>query len=129
MHGDIVLSLMLGFLIKHFIYDFLLQRKFQYENKGTFGHSGGILHAGLHSVGTIIVLSLVPGPTTGGQLILSGLDFIAHYLIDYTKVNLNARWGLKPDTSEWFWILLGFDQLLHGLTYILIIWLLMMELV
>jgi len=32
-------------------------------------------------------------------------------------MNASKRYDLKPDNSEWFWILLGFDQLLHHLTY------------
>jgi hypothetical protein len=35
-------------------------------------------------------------------------------------MNLNRHWGLRPDNSEQFWWLLGFDQYLHYLTYLLI---------
>jgi hypothetical protein len=36
--------------------------------------------------------------------------------IDWAKMNAGNLYNLKPDNSEWFWILLGFDQLLHHLT-------------
>ncbi len=36
-------------------------------------------------------------------------------------MNLTHRHDLKPDNSEWFWILLGINQLLHHLTYFAII--------
>ena len=32
--------------LKHFIADALLQRPYQYLNKGIYGHPGGIVHAG-----------------------------------------------------------------------------------
>ena len=40
------------------------------------------------------------------------------------QVNL-LGYNLKPDNSEYFWMLLGFDQLLHQLTYIGIIWIIL----
>jgi hypothetical protein len=36
-------------------------------------------------------------------------------------MNVNARMGWTATTHEQFWWLLGLDQLLHVLTYILII--------
>jgi hypothetical protein len=37
---------------KHFIVDFPLQTQFQSNNKGNYGHLGGVLHAFLHGLGT-----------------------------------------------------------------------------
>lgn len=37
---------------KHFIVDFPLQWEYQWKNKGTYGHPGGIIHAALHGIGT-----------------------------------------------------------------------------
>ena len=88
---------------------------YQYKNKGTFGHFGGILHAGIHGVGTFLITF---------NVYVSFLDFIIHYFIDWYKMNINQEFNLKPDNSEYFWLLLGFDQFLHQLTYILIIWIL-----
>lgn len=104
---------------KHLICDFPLQTKFQYLNKGTYGHPGGLLHAFIHVVGTALVVTLFgPGLFTG---ILVGLvDGAIHYHIDWAKMNINTKYGLKPDNSEKFWWLLGLDQYLHCLTYLLI---------
>jgi hypothetical protein len=44
-------------------------------------------------------------------------DFFVHYHIDWAKMNVSKRYDLQPNNSERFWILLGFDQLLHHLTY------------
>lgn len=44
-------------------------------------------------------------------------DFMAHYHIDWAKMNISKKLNLRPDNSELFWIFLGLDQLLHHLTY------------
>lgn len=118
-----VLFLTLLFSIKHFVVDYLLQKKYQYSNKGTYGHPGGLLHAGLHGVGTFLVLmggSLVMLPVV---ILLSLMDSVLHYHIDWAKTNINKKMGWGPDTHEEFWWLMGLDQLLHSLTYVLIIYL------
>jgi hypothetical protein len=105
---------------KHFVVDFPLQTKFQWSNKGTYGHPGGLLHSGLHGIGTYLCLMFfVPAIA----LFLALLDFVLHYHIDWAKMNLNKKLGYGPTTHEQFWWLLGLDQFLHALTYILIVFL------
>jgi hypothetical protein len=48
-------------------------------------------------------------------------DGVIHYHIDWAKMNLNARLGWGANTHEQFWWLLGLDQYLHALTYIVLI--------
>jgi hypothetical protein len=109
----IILTLL---ITKHFIVDFLLQTKFQYSNKGIYGHPGGALHALLHYFGTFgVLIFFVPGHTA---IILGFVDGIIHYHIDWAKTNLNAKLKWAPNTHEQFWWLLGLDQYLHYLTYI-----------
>ncbi|MFW5431335.1 MAG: DUF3307 domain-containing protein [Methylophilaceae bacterium] len=111
---------LLGLFIKHFICDFPLQMfPWLYNNKGRYCHLGGIVHAGLHGIGTALVLS----PFIGTNALTYGLiDMLVHYHIDWAKMNLSSKYNLKPNNSEWFWVLLGFDQLLHHLTYFAIIY-------
>jgi hypothetical protein len=106
---------------KHFICDFPLQiSPWMYRNKGTYMHIGGISHSGIHGIGTLIVLF----PFIGAHsLIFAIIDFITHYHIDWAKVNIGRHYDLKPDNSDWFWILLGLDQFLHHVTYFIIIYL------
>jgi hypothetical protein len=109
----IILTLL---VTKHFIVDFPLQTKFQYSNKGTYGHLGGVLHALLHYIGTFSVLIFfVPGYTA---IILAFVDGVIHYHIDWAKMKLNSKMGWGPNSHEQFWWLLGLDQYLHYLTYI-----------
>ena len=105
---------------KHFVVDFLLQGPYQYKNKGTYGHSGGILHAVNHGVATTAIIWYVAGPVMG--ICYGWVDAFVHYHIDWTKMNLCRIYNLKPDNSEKFWWLLGLDQFLHSLTYLVIVW-------
>ena len=110
--------LLLALSTKHFIIDFLLQYPYQYLNKGTYGHPGGLMHASLHAVGTAISLALC------GLFdliwVLSAADAVIHYHIDWAKMNLNKHYGWACNTSDKFWTLIGLDQYLHMLTYLAI---------
>lgn len=118
-----MITLLILLQIKHFICDFPLQKPYQYLNKGTYGHGGGILHAAIHGIGTFIALSLFIYPTIWREwenpiFTIAVIEAIVHYHIDWAKVKINKHYGWKCDNSEKFWYLLGFDQLLHQLTYI-----------
>lgn len=115
----IILTLMTLLILKHFIIDFPAQTPYQWMNKGTYGHLGGILHAGLHGVGTFIVFVIFV--VTPWAIFLGLLDALIHYHIDWIKMNVNKKYGWKADTHPEFWIALGLDQLAHYLTYILLI--------
>lgn len=106
--------------VKHFICDFPLQSNpWLYRNKGTYLHPGGLVHAGVHGIGTLLVLAPFIG---SASMIYALIDMIVHYHIDWAKMNINQHYDLQPHTSERFWILLGFDQLLHHMTYFMIIY-------
>lgn len=105
--------------IKHFICDFPLQATpWMYNNKGKYGHAGGLTHAAIHGGGTFIALVFWLGTSAW---LLAIIDTVIHYHIDWAKMNLSMKFDLKANNSEWFWILLGFDQLLHHLTYFFIV--------
>lgn len=103
---------------KHFVVDFPLQTRFQWSNKGTYFHPGGMLHAGLHGVGTFVCFVWY-APLAAIYLAL--WDMFIHYHVDWAKMNLNARMNWAPNTHEQFWWLLGLDQFLHALTYIALV--------
>ena len=114
---DIASWTLFGLFTKHFIIDFPLQTKYQWSNKGTYGHPGGVLHAVLHGIGTHVIIYLIfSDPVVA--FVLGLIDAVVHYHIDWAKMNLNARYKLGPTTSEKFWWLVGLDQYLHALTYI-----------
>ena len=114
---QIALIVILILLFKHLVCDFFLQTAYQYRNKGIYGHPGGLLHAGLHVLGTAFLFLYVnPGPKIVA-LILAG-EFIVHYHIDWAKEQLVRRFDWRDGAR--FWNAIGFDQLLHGLTYLAI---------
>ena len=110
---------LLCLFIKHFICDFPLQAfPWMYKNKSIYGHVGGIAHAAIHGVGTFLVLAYWLG---AAAWVFALVDMFIHYHIDWAKMNINSKFGLQANTNEWFWILLGLDQLLHHLTYFAIV--------
>lgn len=111
-----ILLIILLLQIKHFVLDFLYQPPYQWRNKGTLGHPGGLLHAGQHALVTGLLAVLFVQPLLA--LYLSLIEFILHYMIDWSKMNINKMMDWKADKNQEFWWLLGFDQFLHQLTYI-----------
>lgn len=112
------LTLLALLFTKHFVVDFPLQTRFQYSNKGRYGHPGGILHAGLHGLATALcVVWYVPEHWVWLALV----DMLVHYHIDWAKVNINQRHGWTASTHEQFWWMLGLDQFLHAMTYIALV--------
>lgn len=105
------------FGIKHFICDFWLQFPYMLDEKGIYGAEGGRHHALMHTAGTFLVLAVTIF-SIEWAVILAFLDGIIHYHIDWAKTNLSR--GLTPKDNQ-FWLLLGLDQGLHYLTYVLII--------
>ena len=104
--------------VKHFVADFVLQTNQMVVEKGIYGARYGIYHSLIQSAGTFLAFAWMH-PLLG--IITAFVDFMAHYHIDWAKMNLNAKLGWAPNTHEQFWWLLGLDQFLHALTYILLV--------
>ncbi|CCB64807.1 MULTISPECIES: DUF3307 domain-containing protein [unclassified Hyphomicrobium] len=120
--GHAALAAITYLLVKHAVADFILQSDGIFRQKGHYGAPGGLLHAFIHIVLTAPVFWLFPG---GGLPLAAALlagEFLLHYHIDWLKQRLVAREGWTPKDTG-FWWALGIDQLLHGLTYIAILWL------
>jgi hypothetical protein len=115
--SDTVVLLLLLLQVKHFLFDFILQTPYQLKNKGTYGHPGGILHSGLHAVGTGVVLLVVATPPAMLVAIMVG-EFLVHYHIDWAKEQITRRSGGAQ--NAFFWRMIGLDQFLHQLTYVAI---------
>ncbi|RYD64402.1 MAG: DUF3307 domain-containing protein [Verrucomicrobiaceae bacterium] len=107
---------------KHLLIDWVWQPKFEWSNKHCYGHPGGICHAGKNALGTGLCLFVgMPGVTMAFALWLTFLDFVIHYHIDWSKMNLNQYWNLDA-TKPQFWWLTGLDQHLHQMTYLGLVW-------
>jgi len=121
--SDITCAILLGFVVlsvKHTIGDYVLQTSYQYLNKGTYGHPGGLIHSALHALLTLpVFLVLQPSSAMLALAIVAG-EFIVHYHLDWSKEQLIKRYKLTQ-ADPWFWHLFGLDQLGHMLTYVAII--------
>lgn len=117
--SDYLTIVLCCFIVKHFLADFIFQTKFQYENKGNYGKLGGIVHSGIHAVLTFSIAFYFTYEIQTA-LTVAAIDFLIHYHIDYFKVKLNKKLNLVP-TQDMFWWLLGFDQMLHMLTYVFLV--------
>lgn len=119
----LTLIAMVILLLKHTVADFFLQTGFQHRNKGRYGHPGGILHAVIHVLLSLPVFLLLPVDLDLMATILLA-EFLVHYHIDWTKERVTKGFGWTP-TQAAFWHALGVDQLLHGLTYVIMVAVLM----
>ena len=113
-----VLAVFLWLQIKHFIFDYVLQTPYQFRNKGFYGHPGGLLHAGLHALGTVPVFFILPTSWPMAAAIVIG-EFVVHYHVDWAKEQSLRRWQLTMKNA-WYWRIYGIDQLAHQLTYVVI---------
>ncbi len=107
-------------MFKHAVADFFLQTPYQYLNKGTYGHPGGILHSGIHIALTPLVYLVIAPVSLGLAAALAVGEFVAHYHIDWLKEQIVHRnyWTMH---DRGFWYALGTDQFIHGLTYLLMV--------
>ena len=117
MNPSQVLSLLSLLLIKHFIVDWCLQSDDEVKHKGTYFHPIGIMHSVKHSLGTVLVTApFLPSVA----LALGLIDGFLHYHIDWSKQNIARKLGLSANDNK-FWILIGFDQLLHQFCYLALV--------
>ena len=119
--AHLVLLALAYLLVKHAFADFFLQTDYQRLNKGIYGHAGGLVHCAWHIALTAPVFLILPPPSALYGAAILAAEAIAHYHIDWTKervVKANG-WGLS---SRYFWRAIGLDQLMHGLTYVAIVW-------
>jgi hypothetical protein len=113
-----VLAVLLYLQEKHFICDYPLQTNYLVVNKGTYGHPGGVIHAGIHAIATIPAFLIITPPLSVGIGIVVA-EFLIHYHVDWAKQQVMARMGWQSRDAE-FWWGIGADQFLHYATYLAI---------
>jgi hypothetical protein len=118
----IILLLALLFT-KHLVFDFIYQPPYQWQNKGTYGHLGGIIHTGQHVIASWCILLFFT--TLPLCALLCATEALIHYHMDWFKMWYNKKKGWGATTHNEFWILTGIDQWVHAMTYILMVALLL----
>jgi hypothetical protein len=104
-------------LLKHSIADIGIQRHLGWMGKQNYKSKKAQLHYVSHGIGTFLILipsGLVPA------VLASLVDWIAHWHIDYAKSKANNHFELSQSNIAYWW-LLTLDQLLHYLTYLVIV--------
>ena len=115
-----ILLLLALLQIKHWYIDFVDQSDEEVKHKGIYGNWLGVKHSLKHGVGTALCFLVISGsPYLLFCICVGILDAAAHYHIDWAKMN----YGNRDITTKAFWNHLGMDQMAHQLTYLLLIYL------
>ena len=115
------LFIMILLQVKHCYADFYLQTYMQTVKKGVWMNPIGISHTLEHMYSSLVVLLFFNFFTTLNPAIIVGaviVEGIVRYIVDFSKV----KYGCKDNTKPIFWTQFGLDQLAHQLTYIGMIW-------
>jgi len=106
--------------IKHWYIDFVNQSEEEVVHKGIYLDWRGMKHSAKHGLATFAILYTVTGFNyLYFALFLALVDFIAHYHIDWIKMN----YGNRDIRTPQFWNHLGLDQMAHQICYISIAYL------
>ncbi|MEP2642807.1 DUF3307 domain-containing protein [Roseobacter sp.] len=120
--SDGAILILLCFLqFKHMLADYFFQTRFMLEGRGArYLHAGTFVHAGVHAAGSFAAFSLIGvPPRLTVPLVLA--EWAVHFHIDWLKGRYTIARSLTP-VDAGFWRLSGFDQALHHLTYLGMIW-------
>jgi hypothetical protein len=121
-----ILILLLLLQIKHCYADFYLQTYMQTVKKGVWMDPIGLSHTVDHIYSSLIVMlgfSLFVSINPISIIFVVTVEGIIHYLIDFIKV----KYGCKDNTKPIFWTQFGLDQLVHEMTYLWMVWYLLIS--
>ena len=111
------LFLLLLLQIKHWYADFVIQTYMQTVKKGVWLNPIGISHSLDHvwcSMVALLAFSFLHLIPASVIIVITLLEGIIHYIIDYVTV----KYGCKDNTKPLFWNQFGMDQLAHQLCYL-----------
>lgn len=106
--------------IKHMFADFYLQTPRMLSGRGTYLHLGRAQHAGVHTVGSVIVFAAIGAAPLFIAAVVAA-EWLLHFHIDYWKGRQCDRKQLDPFKAA-YWRATGADQALHQLTYVGMVW-------
>ncbi len=106
--------------IKHMFADYYLQTPKMLSGRSTYVHIGRAQHAAVHVVGSASIFWAFRAPWEF-ILIISALEWIVHFHIDFAKAFYTDKKKLQPNQAA-FWRAAGLDQCMHNLTYIAMAW-------
>ena len=115
--------LLVIFHVKHFLADFPLQFNFMLRYKVSAKWDFLLplsLHCLTHSSFTLVICLVVDK----SYWWLALVDFVVHFVMDRLKAGPRYLGRFNDPQKTSFWVALGFDQMIHHLTDILVIWIL-----
>jgi len=110
------------FQLKQFLADFVFQSAYMLKKTADDLTFVGPLaaHCAVHA-GITLAVALVVDPKMWW---LAPLDFVIHFAMDRIKAGPRYLGRFDDPTSKPYWWAFGFDQMVHHLTHILLVWLL-----
>lgn len=127
--------------IKHMLCDGPLQTGAHVRGKAIFLHPAGLAHASVHAAFTLAVLlvwsawvGLGVSAVVGLALGVAVAEFVFHYLVDHLKARADKALALSREmisadgsreiviSKTLYFHFFLFDQLVHSLTYIVIVY-------
>lgn len=103
-------------LIVHWIADFILQTDWQAKNKST-NNKALLWHTVTYSIFWILPIKFC-GLTLEEALAFACMTFIFHTITDFFTSRLNS-YLYKQNKIHWFFVSIGFDQILHYIQLII----------
>lgn len=115
-----IFILLIIFQLKHFLADFCFQNNYmlQKDRVGWDFIYPLAFHCGVH-MGMTLIVCLVFKPNLWWLAIV---DFIVHFLMDRFRSSPQYLGRFNNIHQAIFWRIFGFDQMIHHLTHIYIIW-------
>ena len=114
--------LLVIYQVKHFLCDFPLQRGYMLNKirPGWDFIPPLSAHCLVHSVFTVAI-ALAVKPELWFELLL--IDFVTHFIMDRIKAGPKYMGRYRDKTKSSYWNCLGFDQMVHHITHIYMVWL------
>ena len=118
------LALIITLLVCHYLADFCLTSPAMIRAKADGHRVWPIVgHAAVHAVLMGLCMLVVWSVSWKMLLMLMGVELVTHFLIDTSKGRLSASFPLLADRGHKpYWVLYGFDQLLHQFVVVFIWW-------
>jgi len=104
-------------LLKHAIVDLGVQSHFSGLRKQAY-ISNAHIHYLHHGISTLLIAAFFVDPLLAVACAI--IDYLAHWHIDWGKHRINTAFSIKSRSRLWWWTN-SVDQLLHFVTYYIIV--------
>ena len=117
---DIIFFLFVLFQVKHFVADFPLQREYMLKKVSPDWDFliPLAVHSAVHASFTMLIVVFID-PSLWW---LAVVDFVVHFVMDRIKAGPKYLGRYDDKDRAAFWNCLGFDQMVHHLTHMAIIY-------